>query len=187
MTDYERFADEFMRRRSNIGASTVREWAGLLPAGATVLDLGCGSGVPITSVLIDCGLNVCAVEASPSLVSAFRQRFSEVPVECSPVEQSPFFDRTFDGAVAWGLMFLLAPGMQEALIRKVAAVLRPGGRFLFTSPSKACTWNDAVTGQESVSLGRDTYIEAFEACGLMLETEVDDEGENHYYSTRRNI
>ena len=171
-----------MQRRSNIGASTVREWARLLPAGATVLDLGCGSGVPITSALIDCGLTVYAVEASPSLLSAFQQRFPEVPVECSPVEDSSFFGRTFDGVVAWGLMFLLAPATQLNLIHKVAAALRPGGRFLFTSPSPVCTWNDAVTGQESISLGREAYIEALEACGLTLESELEDEGENHYYS-----
>ena len=105
-----------------------------------------------------------------------------MPVECSPVEDSTFFDRTFDGVVAWGLMFLLAPTTQLNLIRKVAAALRPGGRFLFTSPSPVCTWNDAVTGQESISLGREAYIEALEACGLTVESELEDEGENHYYS-----
>jgi cyclopropane fatty-acyl-phospholipid synthase-like methyltransferase len=176
-----------MRRRSNIGASTVREWARQFPAGAAVLDLGSGSGVPVTEALVECGLAVYAVEASQSLVSAFQRRFPGVPVDCSPVEVSSFFNRTFDGILAWGLMFLLAPATQQALIRKAASALRPGGRFLFTSPSQTCTWTDALTGQESISPGRGAYIEVFEACGLTLENELQDEGGNHYYETSRNI
>jgi hypothetical protein len=39
-----------------------------------------------------------------------------------------------------------------------------------------------LTRQESLSLGRAAYIELFEACGLTLDSELEDEGENHYYS-----
>jgi SAM-dependent methyltransferase len=62
-----------------------------------VLDLGCGSGLPITKVLIDEGLNVHAVDASPTLVQAFRKNFPETPVLCEAVEDPLFFERAFDG------------------------------------------------------------------------------------------
>jgi len=54
------------------------------------------------------------------------------------------FGRTFDGVMAWGLIFLLEPGAQVKLIHKVAAALKPGGKFLFTSPQRVCEWADCV-------------------------------------------
>ncbi len=52
---YEAVGAEFMRRpeASSIGVATVRLWARLLPSGETVLDLGCGSGEPISTALND--------------------------------------------------------------------------------------------------------------------------------------
>lgn len=68
---YEEVADEFISRRRSIGAGTVRDWAKTLPVGATVMDLGCGNGVPISATLIDEGTKVYGVDASPSMIAAF--------------------------------------------------------------------------------------------------------------------
>lgn len=40
------------------------------------------------------------------------------------------------GVKAWGLLFLLTPGAQARVIEKVAVILNPGGRFLFTAPKE---------------------------------------------------
>lgn len=183
---YEAVAEEFMARRtsSRVGVATVREWAQSLPVGADVLDLGCGHGVPVSQALVDCGLTVYGVDASPSLIAAFRARFPAALAECSGVEDSEFFGRSFDGVVAWGLIFLLAPTAQSRLIDSVSAVLKPGGRFLFTSPEQACEWSDNLTRQRSVSLGADVYRQVLDAAGLVLVGEAEDEGENHYYFAR---
>lgn len=125
------------------------------------------------------------MEASPSLAAAFRQRFPQSPVACEAVERSRFFDRTFDGAIAWGLLFLLPADTQIALISRVAAALVPGGRFLFTSPAEACTWTDILTRRESRSLGADRYRSALSDAGLLLLGEYEDEGRNHYYDVQR--
>jgi cyclopropane fatty-acyl-phospholipid synthase-like methyltransferase len=160
----------------------VAEWSCLLPSGAAILDLGCGPGVPISQVLIERGFALHGVDASPSMIAAFRSRFPTIPVECAAVEDSGFFSRTFDGVIAWGLFFLLPEQAQRDLIVKIASSLRPGGRLLFTSPSQVCSWSDAMTGRESVSLGYEAYREALEAAGLELVDTFSDEGQNHYYS-----
>jgi SAM-dependent methyltransferase len=77
---YEGVAAAFLAGRggpasAGIGASTVRAWARTLPSGIAVLDLGCGSGIPITQVLVEEGFEVYGVDASPSLAAAFRERF----------------------------------------------------------------------------------------------------------------
>src|SRR5204863_2850789 len=88
MTDrsngYERVAAEFLAGRGSarskgVGVKAVREWARTLPRGAAVIDLGSGPGFPITEILVSEGLNVYAVDASPSFVEAFRRNLPGIP------------------------------------------------------------------------------------------------------------
>ena len=178
---YEATAAQFITRRSRVGAEEVRAWARALPRHAHVLDVGCGGGVPITEMLLAEGCQVAAVDAAPSLVAAFRERFPDVPIACEAAESSALFDRTYDGIVAWGLMFLLRPAAQRQLIAHLSRALRPGGALLFTSPAEPCTWTDVLTRQRSESLGAAAYREALASHGVVVEKEFDDEGGNHYY------
>ena len=181
---YDAIAEEFIRGRGtngDIGVSVVRQWAQELSAGAEVLDLGCGTGFPVSKILFDQGLRIYAVDASPKMIAEFRRRFPNSLSECNSVEASRFFDHTFDAVIAWGLVFLLQPGAQTALIQKVARSLHRGGKFLFTSPQQAVEWPDSLTGQTSVSLGADLYRQVLDAQGLHVLGEGADEGDNYYY------
>ena len=183
---YEEVANLFMSERDSLtGVSTVRQWSRTLMWGSSILDLGCGHGVPIAQALIEDGFTVYGVDASASLMESFRTRFPSAYAECSAFEDSAFFRRTFDAVVAVGLMFLLQPDVQCLLIRKVKQALNSNGQFLFTSPKEKCIWQDILTRRESVSLGAQCYREVLQAEGLILVGEMSDEGNNHYYSVRR--
>jgi SAM-dependent methyltransferase len=185
---YQGIASIYVARRGTrprvgdaIGAATVRAWAEAFPPGATVLDLGSGPGEPSTRILREAGLATYAVDASSAMVAAFRERFPSVPIEHGTVEASRFFDRTFDGVLAWGLLFLLEPAAQALVIEKVAGALNAGGRFLFAAPNEPIEWLDAMTGRQSRSLGAQTYERLLRDAGLTWVAEVRDEGENYYY------
>lgn len=183
---YDSIAELYINGRgravNGIGASIARAWAQTFNRGALVLDLGCGTGIPVTKILLEAGLNAYAVDASPKMVADFRQNFPNVPVACESVERSRFFDLTFDGIIAVGLMFLLPEENQRALIPKMAAALKPGGKLLFTSPAEKLTWEDAMTEQLSRSLGAEQYRKLMLDSRLSIGEEVEDEGGNHYFS-----
>ncbi|WP_348652947.1 class I SAM-dependent methyltransferase [Polyangium sp. y55x31] len=169
------------REQSHIGVAVVRTWAQHLPKGASILDLGCGSGVPISEALMNDGFRVYGIDASPTLVAAFRSRFPHASVACEPAETSHMFGRTYDGILAVGLMFLLPESTQRSLILRTSAALKPGGRLLFSSPSQACTWLDLMTGRESRSLGAAAYAAILSEAGLTLVGDDTDEGGSYYH------
>lgn len=188
---YEGVAAEFLAGRGRapstaIGTGRVRDWALTLRRGAAVIDLGCGTGLPLTKVLVDESLDVFAIDAAPSFVAEFRRNFPQVPVACESVLESAFFERTFDAVLSWGLMFLLQPDEQRALIRRFAEILRPYGRLLFTAPAEPVAWNDAMTGIESRSLGAAEYRRLLAAEGIAVTSEYEDRGQNHYFDAFRN-
>lgn len=179
---WDAIAGQFIANRDpGTGVAVVEAWCRLLPQAATVLDLGCGFGVPHTRSLLDKGFAVYAIDAAPSLISEFQRRFPGTPVRCEAVEQSDFFQRCFDAVTAIGLLFLLSAEDQKQVLRRAANALNPGGRLLFTAPWQVCEWDDLLTGRRSRSLGREVYVQELAGQGLVLAAEYSDEGENHYF------
>ena len=98
---YEAIAEAFTDARTrSIRPGIVRKWARRLQPGAAILDIGCGHGVPISETLLQEGFAVYTVDASETLVSKLRSNFPDAAVECNSVEESSFFNRTFDAVLA---------------------------------------------------------------------------------------
>ena len=86
-------------------------------------------------------------------------------------------------------MFLLSPGDQRRLIQRIADILVPGGRLLFTCPAEIGFGNDVMTGLEWRSLGAEEYRRRLSGAGLSVAREYDDEdeGRNHYFDVFKEL
>ena len=73
-------------------------------------------------------------------------------------------------------MFLLPVKEQYRLLQRIAGILVPGGRLLFTSCAEAAVWNDAMTGRGSRSPGAEAYRRQLREAGLAVIAECEDEG-----------
>lgn len=183
---WEAIAEHLIAYQRVIGRTIIKEWTTSLKPQGAVLDIGAGTGEPATAILLEGGFQVSAVDAAPSIVAEYQRRFPAAEIVCEPAESSAFFNRTFDGALAIGLVFLLPESSQRQLIANVGKALNPGGRFLFNAPQQVCSWNDSWTNQPSQSLGRDAYIQAMDEAGLDYTESRVDEGESHYFlATKR--
>ena len=109
-TEYEKNAHNFLRGRdeSLVGYKIVRQWANKLPAESEVIEIACGGGYPVTRELAESGLNLWAIDSSKTLLIEFQKRFPNVKAKCERVQDSNFFDRKFDAAIAIGLQIYSA-------------------------------------------------------------------------------
>lgn len=105
-------------------------------AGQRVLEVGCGPG-PLTAQLLQrLGSGaVCAIDPSPSLLSAVRDGFPGVGVVRGVAEQLPFADRTFDAALAQLVVHFMTDAVYG--LAEMGRVTRPGGTVA------ACVWDHA--------------------------------------------
>lgn len=185
---YENHAQKFLnvRDHSTIGIYVIEQWARSLPAGCDVLEIACGGGIPVTLTLAAKGLKLWAVDSSPTLVSEFKLRFPDIPVECAHALDSNYFEQKFSVVISIGLIFLLCEDDQVRLIHRVSQLLMPGGRFLFTAPVEIGSWTDINTGHQCRSLGRERYESILREAQLRILDTYVDEGRNNYYDVVRN-
>ncbi|MCI5043386.1 MAG: class I SAM-dependent methyltransferase [Aquisalinus sp.] len=182
---YDAIVTDYMEARSDAGLDVVQNWAASLAPGSTVVDVGCGTGLPLTPVLLDQGLSVFAMDAAPGMIARFRQQFPEIETACEAAEESSFFGRSFDAALVIGLIFLLSPAAQKEALHRICQALTPGGSLLFSAPWQVCAWDDLLTGQPSQSLGKEAYVTLLDDYGMELIATYEDEDGTHYFETRK--
>ena len=131
---YERNAENWDLDRGK--ALFEKDWldrfVGLLEPGATILDIGCGSGDPIASHLIGRGYAVAGIDSSPSLVALCKRRF---PAQSWIVGDMRMMDlgQTFAGLLAWDSFFHLTAEDQQRMFPVFARHAAAGTALLFTS------------------------------------------------------
>ncbi|MGW1910225.1 class I SAM-dependent methyltransferase [Streptomyces sp. NPDC002076] len=109
----------------------ARFCASLVPAGARVLDAGCGTG-RVMIRLARLGYECVGVDLDASMLAVARKQAPELPwfqadlAEFAPAALGVAAD--FDLVVAAGNIFpLLAAGTETTVVERLAAALRPGG------------------------------------------------------------
>jgi 2-polyprenyl-3-methyl-5-hydroxy-6-metoxy-1,4-benzoquinol methylase len=190
MHEYDLIVDWYARDRTHsTGLPEVQSLAYSLPAGAAVLDVGCGNGIPLTEWLVESGFEVVGVDSSTKMVEKFRRNLPNTPVICEKVQSCDFDGRIFDAAIAWGVLFHLTPDEQNEAFARLAGALKPGGALLFTAASQVgdgCTEGtmDGVVFRYYAS-GSQTYADVLPRHGFTLVSTHTDLGQNTYYLAAR--
>ena len=102
------------------------------PEGASVLEIGCGTGSMWKGqeALIRRCSELVLTDLSPAMVSAAREALgSQAPLRCAAadIQKLPFPDSRFDAVIA-NMMLYHVPDLQRGL-SEVRRVLKPNGRF----------------------------------------------------------
>ncbi|MFC1223761.1 class I SAM-dependent methyltransferase [Pedobacter sp. BG31] len=103
-----------------------------LPAGAKVLDLGCGDGKPILEYFIKHGINVLGVDASTQMIELAKANFPTTGFLLKDMRELDL-EEEFDAIIAWHSFFHLPAGDQPDMFTIFKRHLKPEGILLFTS------------------------------------------------------
>ncbi len=122
-----------MRGRDLFERPWLDRFLARIPAGGTILDIGCGMGEPIGRYLVERGYRVTGIDPAPSLIALCRARFPAEEWLVADV-RTLALARRFDGLVAWhNAFFHLTPADQRSLFARLAAHAKPGAALIFTS------------------------------------------------------
>jgi SAM-dependent methyltransferase len=106
---YQRHADAWSRDRGErlVEKAWFDRFLAVLPRDAAVLDLGCGSGVPVARYLIECRCRVTGVDAASAMIAMCADQFPEEEWHVADM-RTLALSRTFDGIIAWDSFFHLS-------------------------------------------------------------------------------
>ena len=133
---YQRHADHWdrVRGRDLFERPWLDRFLALLRPGASILDLGCGSGEPISRYFIEKGYKVCGVDSSPAFIDMCKSRFPDQEWIVMDM-RTLSLDRCFDGILAWDSFFHLCPEDQRQMFPIFRSHAASMAALMFTSGS----------------------------------------------------
>lgn len=99
-----------------------------LPAGAAVLDVGCGSGATVEYLREVFNLQAVGVDPSELLLAAARQRKPDLPLIQAPGEDLPFASGLMDGVLAECTLSVMSD--PDRTLGEIYRVLKDDGRLV---------------------------------------------------------
>ncbi len=167
---YDRVARAYSRSRDR--TLYERKWLDRMLShapGRQILDLGCGTGVPIARYLGDRRVQVTGVDGAATMVELFQTNLPQFEVHHLDMRGLDL-GKTFDAIIAWNSFFHLSPEDQRAMFPVFAAHAQTRAVLLFTAGPRAGEPVGCVEGEKVYhsSLDPDEYRALLDEHGFDL-------------------
>jgi cyclopropane fatty-acyl-phospholipid synthase-like methyltransferase len=130
---YNRVAETYTRQRDQFQSlAYLDRLAARLRPGATVLDVGCGAGVPIDRYLVDKGFSVIGIDLSERQIALARANVPEATYAVRDMSSLRHDEYAVDAIVSFYAIFHTPRTGHAALLRTFAGFLPSGGLLLMT-------------------------------------------------------
>lgn len=104
-----------------------------LAPGSRVLDVGSGTGRPTAETLAAAGHDVLGIDASPVMVDLATRQVPDAAFRHADIAEVPLEDGSFDAVCVYFSLLQMSRPAQEALVRRLARALRPGGSMVLAT------------------------------------------------------
>jgi len=176
---YDLIAADWIRVRQNLPPldhALVDAFRSALPAQARVLDLGCGTGRPIGTLLAEQGCLLHGIDRSAALLAEARRNLPRASFEQSEIEDC-VIGGPWDGVVCFDVLFHLPRSIHEPILQRIFEALIPGGVLVLTCGGSATDvgpFSDTMFGVEFFydAFPRDELVALCEGLGYDVMNRV---------------
>ncbi|OAN11592.1 methyltransferase [Photobacterium jeanii] len=133
--EYDLIAEQWLAARVELpekDQQLLDRFIQLLPPNPRVLDLGCGSGVPIAKSLVNQGCAITGVDRSKCLLEHAQHLMPEQTWVHSELEDYCPAD-SFDGIMFWDSIFHIPRTEHTSLLKMAFSALKPKGVLMLSS------------------------------------------------------
>jgi cyclopropane fatty-acyl-phospholipid synthase-like methyltransferase len=178
---YDKIAETYAATREAFNNDGYLEkFASLLPQGASVLDLGCGSGVPIDSFLVGNGFSVTGLDISEKQIELAKQKVPRATYLVKDMSDLQLSEYHVDAIISFYAIFHVPRETHGDLLKKLNSFLKPNGLLLVTMASTE--WEGLENDFHGEPMfeshyGPEKNVELIRAAGFaVLSNEIDTTG-----------
>ncbi|VVB58395.1 Ubiquinone/menaquinone biosynthesis C-methyltransferase UbiE [Candidatus Anstonella stagnisolia] len=134
---YNKIAKKYHAQRARFdNGKELAKFMKLLPKNASVLDLGCGAGVPISKTLVKRGFAVTGIDIAKSMLALAKKNVPKAKFLRKDMTKLDFKANSFDGAVSFYAIIHVPRERHAKIFRGLHKALKNKGVFL------VCLGND---------------------------------------------
>ncbi len=141
---YDQAAQVYGQDRQHLRtAKYVTKFLQLLKPRSTILDLGCGAGVPVDDLLLKKGHLVLGLDISPEQIRRARRFSPQAEYQVRDISTLKRNEYQMDGVVCLYTLFHLPRKIHGEWLKVIASYLPPGGPLLISCGEKNFEgWHD---------------------------------------------
>jgi cyclopropane fatty-acyl-phospholipid synthase-like methyltransferase len=135
-------------RHTSFVSQLVIDFAEMVVPEGHILDIGCGTGHPIDTYLIEQGFKVTGIDFTENLLQMAidRQLPNTSFILCDFFDYNP--DEKYDGIIAFDSFFHFPKEKQHTIYSRISQWMLPGAPLLFTHGAKEGEITDSMYGEK---------------------------------------
>lgn len=149
---YESLGKKYLDYRQALKSDTyVKMFLRKLGKNSSVLDVGCGVGIPVDDVLTKAGHEVMGIDLSPSLIKLARKNVPGASYQVFDMRNLSFGEYEVQGLVCLYAIFHIPRSEHKKMIETFASFLPVGGWMLISMGDRAYEGEHEMYGLVSYS------------------------------------
>lgn len=181
---YDKIAGQYLVNRDRLkSAKYVQQLLKLLPKASTILDLGCGAGVPVDDILLKAGHYVRGIDISSEQIKLARKNCKGGDFIKGDICELKLGEYQVQAVVSLYTIFHITRTKQGELLKTIASFLPKGGLLLLSMGDREFEGEHTLHGAKlwSSQYGSAKNHKMIETAGFKIVTDEMDNsgGERH--------
>jgi ubiquinone/menaquinone biosynthesis C-methylase UbiE len=148
-TGYNKVASVYLANRDRLKSGKyIQQLLKYVPKNSTILDLGCGAGVPVDDVLLKAGHDVIGIDISSEQIKLARKMCPGGQFVVGDIQDLRMGEYQVQGVVSFYTIFHIPRTKQGELLKIMASYLPKGGMLLITMGDREFEGEHVLHGEK---------------------------------------